>query len=50
MIQKIEKIEFLERGFDYFPERYVYVYFEGSHNIPDFAVSATQLEKMAFGC
>ena len=50
MIRKIIKIEFVERGDDYFHETYVWVYLEGSHHIPDYAVSATQLEAMAFGC
>lgn len=50
MIRKIIKIEFPGCGTEYFHERQAWVFLEGSSHIPDYAVSARDLEKMAFGC
>lgn len=50
MTRQIIKMELVGRGNVYFPEGWVWVYLEGACHIPDYAVSARDLEKMAFGC
>ena len=50
MIRKIVRIEYAEYGSEYFPERYAWVYLEGSGCIPEYEVTGKDLEKMAFGC
>ena len=50
MTRQIIKIEYVGRGNIYFPEGWVWVYLEGSRHIPDYTVSAKELEVMVFGC